>query len=148
MLATRSGEAIDVEDTAALTLRLGSGAVGTFHAGYSLAYSGEGYVNSAGYDSYLGLNFERGRIVWPDLNYSLQIERPPRDGLPPRRTESHPAPPSSSYGGAGGERFFREFIAATRREAPPPTRLSDALAVARLVEAAQRSSDSGRHETL
>ena len=148
LLPIRSGEKIEVEDTAALTLRLSSGAVGTFHAGYTLAYSGGGYVNASGYDSYLGFNFERGRIVWPDLDPHLQIERPPAAGQPPKQTVSFELPSSSSYGGSGGEVFFRQFIAATQGEGQPPTTLSDALAVAHVVESAQRSNGSGRLESI
>ena len=55
-IATRSGEDIDVEDVAALSLGFASGAVGTFHAGYMLSMSGGGYHNAGGYDTYVGVN--------------------------------------------------------------------------------------------
>ena len=47
VLATRSGEAIDVEDAAALSLRFQSGMIGTFQAGYMLPLSGPGYSGRA-----------------------------------------------------------------------------------------------------
>ena len=144
MLATRSGEAIDVEDTAALTLKFRSGAVGTFHAGYTLAYSGEGYVNLAGYDSYLGFNGRTGRVVWPDLNPRLLIESPPAPGQSPAREETFPLPSSTSYGGSGGEDFFRQFFSAIQGRGVPPTTLADAARTARIIEAAEESSRSGR----
>lgn len=144
LLATRSGEAIDVEDVAALTLQFRSGAVGTFHAGYTLAYSGQGYVNSTGYDSYLGFNARNGRIVWPDLDPHLIIESPPAPGQAPRRDQSYPLPASTSYGGATGDIFFRQFVAAVHGKAPPPTTLADAVRTARIIEAAETSSRSGQ----
>jgi predicted dehydrogenase len=148
MLATRSGEAIDVEDVAALTLQFRSGAVGTFHAGYTLAYSGQGYVNATGYDSYLGFNTQRGRVVWPDLDPRLVIERPPAAGQAPRREETYPLPASTSYGGNSGDIFFRQFIAAVQGRGVPPTTLADAVRTARIIEAAEKSSASGQRVRL
>jgi len=144
LLATRSGEKIDVDDTVALALRFQSGAIGTFHAGYTLAYSGAGYVNQAGYDSYLGFNGRTGRVVWPDLKPRLQVETAPAAGESPARELTFDAPASTSYGGAGGEDFFRQFIAATQGRGAPPTTLADALRTARLIEAAEASSLTGR----
>lgn len=143
-LATRSGEAIDVDDTVALALRFRSGALGTFNAGYTLAYSGSGYVNRDGYDSYLGFNGRTGRIVWPDLKPRLQIETEPAPGQSPAREQTFEMPASTSYGGAGGENFFRQFFAATQGRGEPPTTLADAVRTARIIEAAEESSRTGR----
>ena len=144
LLATRSGEAIDVDDTVALALRFSSGAIGTFHAGYTLAYSGAGYVNAAGYDSYLAFNGREGRVVWPDLNPSLHIESPPAAGRPAIREEKFETAASTSYGGASGEDFFRQFLAAMQGRGSPPTTLADAVRTARIIEAAEESSRTGR----
>lgn len=144
MTATLSDESIDVEDTAVLSLKFRSGAMGSFHAGYTLAYSGAGYVNQKGYDSYLGFNAREGRVVWPDLEPRLQIESPPVDNQPAIREESFELAASNSYGGSPGEDFFRQFIAATQGKAEPPTTLIDALKIARLIEAATESSHTGR----
>lgn len=144
LLATRSGEAIDVDDTVALALRFGSGAIGTFHAGYTLAYSGAGYVNAAGYDSYLAFNGRDGRVVWPDLNPGLHIESPPAVGRPAIREEKFALPASTSYGGASGEDFFRQFFAAMQGRGAAPTTLADAVRTARIIEAAEESSRTGR----
>jgi len=148
LLAIRSGEAIDVEDCVALALKFRSGAIGTFHAGYTMAYSGEGYLNAGGYDSYLGFNGRTGRIVWPDLEPRLVLETPPGPNRPAQREESFVLPPSTSYGGAGGEDFFRQFIAATQGKGPPPTTLDDALRTARIIEAVAESSADGRFVTV
>ena len=143
-IAIRSGETIDVEDTAALTLKFRSGAIGTFHAGYTLAFSGQGYLNAAGYDSYLGFNGRSGRIVWPYLEPRLLVEHAREDGTAPMREEGFATVPSTSYGGGAGEEFFRRFIAAIQGEGLPPTTMDDAIRTARIIEAAEESSSSGR----
>lgn len=143
-LATQSGESIDVEDTATLALKFRSGAIGSFHASYSLAFSGQGYVNAKGYDSYLAFNGRQGRIVWPNLDPQLQIEAPPQEGQPAIREQSFTLPDSKSYGGVFGEVFIRWFIAATQGRAAPPATLADALRTARVIEAAELSSQTGR----
>ncbi len=148
MQATRSGAAIDVEDLAMLTLRFRSGAIGTFHAGYTLSFSGSGYVNMAGYDSYFGYNARRGRIVWPDLTPRLYIEQLRPDGENPGQEETFPLPPSEAYGGAGGEHFFRQFFAAMDGKAESPAPLAAAVQTARIVEAALTSSNERRFVSL
>ena len=62
-----------MEDTAALALQFRSGAAGTFHAGYTLALSGAGYVNARGYDSYLAFNGRNGRVIWPLKSKRIEI---------------------------------------------------------------------------
>jgi predicted dehydrogenase len=141
--AIRSGEKIDVEDSVALTLRFRSGAVGTFHAAYALAFAGEGYVNPTGYDAYLSWNGQKGRIVWPGLDPVLRVETAEFQG-----ERRHEVAPSSSYAGELGELFFRTFFAAIRGNGKPPTTLDDALRTARVVEAAERSVAAGTLEVV
>jgi predicted dehydrogenase len=138
-LARRSGEKIDVEDTAALTLRFRSGAIGTFHTAYALAFSGAGYVNAAGYDAYLSWNGRSGRLVWPGLDPSLEVEHPRFRG---RR--NFRVPKSDSYSGIMGERFLRQFLSACRGRSLPPSTLADASRTARIIDAAERSAATGR----
>jgi len=138
-LARRSGRRIDVEDTAALALQFRSGAVGTFHAGYALAFAGSGYLNAGGYDAYLALNGRSGRLVWPGVVPCLAVELP--SGM---RKKSYRLRETTSYAGAAGERFVRQFIAAVRGEAAPPSTLADALRTAQIIAAAERSARTGR----
>ncbi len=138
-LARRSGERIGVEDTAALSLEFRSGAIGTFHAGYALAFSGSGYLNAGGYDAYLALNGRAGRLVWPSVAPRVQFDLPAL-----RRTQRFVLRATGSYAGAVGEIFIRQFLAAVRGKGPPPTTLADALRTARIIEAAETSARTGR----
>ncbi len=138
-LATRSGEPIGVEDTAALALEFRSGAIGTFHAGYTLAFSGGGYLNAGGYDAHLALNGRAGRIVWPGVAPRLQLELPSG-----QRTRSFRLRETTSYAGAAGETFILQFLAAVRGRDAPPATLADAWRTARIIEAAEVSARTGR----
>ena len=146
-VATRSGEAIDVEDVAVLALRFRSGAVGSLHAGYMMALSGGGYHNKAGYDTYGGFNGQLGRITWssPSSPIKLAVESiHPAWASAPQRTFDLPLAESPAYGGVSGEQFMRNFIQAAQGQGQAWTTGNDALQVARIVDAAYKSSRSGR----
>jgi len=146
-VATRSGEAIDVEDVASLSLRLKSGAVGSLHAGYTLAMSGGGYHNVSGYDIYFGLSGQLGRLYWSSSgkskHLSVETVHPDWSGAPKREFDFE-LEKSPAYGGVSGEIFIREFIRAARGEGIVPASGYDALQVARVVDAAYESSRTGR----
>ena len=111
--ATRSGEQIDVEDVAVLSLRFRSGAVGTLHTGYMLALSGGGYHNRSGYDTYVGVNGRMGRIHWSSdgAPSSLTAESTHAGWAgAPRRSYEYALAESPSYLGVYGEQFVGDFI--------------------------------------
>lgn len=146
-VATRSGEAIDVEDVAVLTLQLRSGAVASLHVGYTLALSGSGYHNAAGYDTYIGMNGRYGRIHWSSNGapFQLNVEttHPEWAGAPQwNATYTHGQSPA--YGGKAGEAFMRRFLVAAQTGAPLWTTGEDALIVARVIDAAYESSRTGQ----
>ena len=147
-VATRSGEQIDVEDIATLSLRFHSGAVGSLHAGYVLALSGEGYFNQAGYDSYIGLNGQAGRMYWMPTATSpcLHVEStaPAFSSAPIWDMQLPGLPPSQAYGGVYGATMVRDFIRATQGQCPVPASGRDALQAQRIVDAAYESSRTGR----
>ena len=150
-VATRSGESIDVEDVAVLALRLRSGAVASLHVGYMLALSGGGYHNPAGYDTYIGINGRLGRIHWnaPGAPFEFKAEsvHPAWAGAP-QWSGSYTAGESPAYGGKSGEAFIRSFIAAAQTGSPLWAAGEDALAVARVVDAAYVASATGRRVEL
>jgi len=140
--AIRSGEKIDVEDVAALSLRFRSGAIGTFNAAYGLAFSGDGYLNPAGRDNYVAFTGRSGRVVWPG-RLRLHLETAVTRGSPIRE-KTYRVRKSTSYGGASGEALLRQFIAAFQTGAEPPSTLQDALRIAEIIQAVVLSARNGR----
>ena len=141
-IATLSGEAIDVEDVASVSMRFRSGAVCSLHMGYTLALSGEGFENS-GYDIYFGLNGTLGRLVWDYPNklraesVSAKWTAAPLQNLQFGYTES------AAYGGRHGEQFVRDFLAATRGRCAVPASGLDALVVQGVIDAVYESARVG-----
>lgn len=150
-VATRSGEAIDVEDIAVLSLRFRSGAIGSLHAGYLLALSGGGYHNKAGYDMYAGFNGRLGRIHWTTSGTPSEIYAEtthPAWAEAPQRNFRYTIADSPAYGGVAGEQFMRAFILAAQGEGQVPASGEDALQVARIVDAAYESSRTGQRVVI
>lgn len=146
-LATRSGAAIDVEDVAVLNLTFASGAVGSLHVGYVLALSGAGYENRQGYATHAEFCGHTGRLGWAGSTIfppHLWIESAhPEWAAAPRREFHADLAPSTAYAGAHGLVFLRRFVQAIQDGSPLPATGEDALAVARVVESAYASRQSG-----
>lgn len=150
-VATRSGEDIDVEDVATLSLRFRSGALGSLHIGYTLAMRGPGYHNKRGYDVYVGLNGRAGRMYWSASGIPAQLyveSTDPAWANAPQREFTYALAESPAYGGVAGENFIRAFIRAAQGEGAVPASGHDALRVARIVDAAYESSRTGRRVTI
>ncbi len=145
--AIRSGEEIDVEDVATLSLRLRSGAVVSLTAGYVLAVSGEGYPNGKSYDTYIGVHGRAGRMYWSSshrpLQLSVETTHPAWKSAHTRQFE-YVLGESRAYAGAYGEEFMRAFMRATQGHGAPVATGKDALQVARIVDAAYESNRTGR----
>ena len=147
-VATRSGEEIDVEDIATVSFRFRSGAVGSLHAGYVMAFRDWAEGKMPGYDHYFGFNGQAGRIYWnrSDLPLSLHVESMAGtwSSAPIWELTLPSLPESPAYGGVHGEDFVRDFILAAQGEGDVPASGRDALQVARIIDAAYESSRTGR----
>lgn len=146
-IGTRNDVAIEVEDIAALVFRMQAGAVGSMHAGYTLALSGSGYHNPTGYDTYFGLNGQLGRLYFSSSGRAdrLQVESThPLWAGAPSRTFDFELASSPAYGGVAGEDFMRAFIAAAQQQGSVPASGQDALQVARVIDAAYLSAQNGQ----
>ena len=144
-LATTSGEAITVEDTAAVAFRMASGAVGSMHAGYMLAVGKKGY-RGGGYDIALNLRGTEGSILFhrDAVDHPLILESvAPGWRAAQRRTFEFVAPPSRGYGGVAGLDFFREYLATGPGHASPADAV-DALRILELLDGIYESAATGR----
>ena len=167
MVDTLNGQPIDVEDTAGMIMRMGSGAIATLHAGYLLPISPAGYL-SGSYDTYLSFRGLEGNITW----YPTEEDRPvvvesisQTWRSTPRRELKYAVAETDAYGGQYGQDFVGRFIRSAMRGDPPagldgsdslawsadpdspPAPASDgenALRVLRIIEAAYESSETGR----
>lgn len=150
-VATRSDEAIDVEDVATLAFRLRSGALGSLHTGYILALSGGGYHNKRGYDNYFAVNGRLGRLYWRSSGapseFYAESAHPAWAGAPHRQMSFELAS-SPAYLGVYGEQFVREFIRAVDGHGAVPASGEDGLQVARVVDGAYASSQSGQRVNI
>ncbi len=146
MVDTLSGEAIDVEDVAALSLRFADGFIGSLQAGYQLALSRSGYMGP-NYETYMSIRGTEGRVVWEPAGGEVKLLAESTQWTDsPSREVSFSLPTVDAYGGAYGLSFLDRFLESTeRRDTEPPADGVDALQVARVIEGAYESSESGRH---
>ena len=145
-LATLSGEAISVEDTAAVTFRLAGGAVGSLHAGYLLSAGKPGYEGTSSdwaihlRGSHGSLGYHRG--TQGDEPLILESSAPGWRNASPRAYHLT-TPRERGYGGLAGNDFFRAFLAAGLHDPTPVTAL-DALRILELLDAIHEASREGR----
>lgn len=146
MSDTFCDEDIDVEDTASLTLQFGNGAIGSLQVGYQLAVSQSGYINGS-YDSYFCIRGNDGQIncgFYSDPPV-LQAESISSGwGESCRRQFEFDLPETDGYGGSIGLATIEQFIRSLEGEGELIATGSDALQIARIVEAAYQSNTTGR----
>jgi predicted dehydrogenase len=146
MVDTLSGEAIDVEDVATLSLRFDGGFLGSLQAGYQLALSKSGYMGP-NYETYMSVRGTSGRVVWEPSGSEVKLLVESTDWADaPSRETVFSLPSVDAYGGAHGLAFLNDFLdSTTDTEKKTPADGRDALQVARVIEAAYESSESGAH---
>ncbi|GAF74529.1 unnamed protein product, partial [marine sediment metagenome] len=149
-LDTLSGEDIDVEDMAALTLRFDGGALATATFGYLMPLSQPGYHRGA-YDTYLGIKGTAGHVSWDifDPAQRLVVTSTCDDwtSAPQREFHFHEAP-AEAYGGRSGLEFARACLRASQQGTAAPATGEDLLAVWQIIDAAYRSSETGARVDL
>ena len=148
-IATLSGEAIDVEDVATVSMRFRRGTLATLTAGYLLATSVKGYSGAA-YSTHIALYGPQGRVEWsPWDSNSLTVESvSPEWASAPRRQIAVDLPESPAYGGVHGEEFVRRFLRASEGDGDSPAGLDAGLHVLRLLDAIYRSAADGARAYL
>ncbi len=142
---TLTGTPIDVEDTAAVTMRFGSGAIGTLTAGYHLSRSTAGYTG-ASYDTFITIRGSLGQATWIPVPGPGPVVV---QGIGPgyedvgTRTFEFLNPPAEGYGGAHGVDFFHRWIDDARAGRRPLASGEDALRTLEWLDAAYQSMESG-----
>ncbi len=149
MVDTLSGESIDVEDVASVTLRFDAGFLGSLQAGYQLSLSKSGYMGP-NYETYMSVRGTEGRVIWePSSGESVLTVESAAWTDSPSREIRFSLPQVDAYGGAHGLAFVDQFLDATVDESlEMPADGMDALRVARVIEAAYTSNHTGRHVEL
>lgn len=142
-VGTLGGEAISVEDVAAMVFQMSDGAIGSLHAGYVL--------RSRYGDIGLKIRGTLGEAVWPMFGIDgrmntlyVRSDAPAyataqkRDITMPFREE----PPG--YGGALTQALIGNVIDAVERRGHLVVRCEDAYRAMQVIQAAYRSSETGR----
>ena len=137
MVGTQNPEDIDVEDTALLVMKFGSGVLGTLHAGYHLPGGGA----SLGNDTFLAIRGVDGYVrIDPTLGeqYTLYSIAPgwAAGGL---RERKFVYPEVSAY-----RDITVDSLRASRTGAPAPAPIEAMVHVLEVIEAALESSETGR----
>lgn len=151
MAATLSGEDIDVEDVASVSMRLTGGALASLYAGYLLAFGRPGY-EGAGYDQSIILRGTEGSLAFArdGDDHVVTLESRARDWeTASRQIHRFSFPPSRAYGGAHGLRFVDDFLlAALGGNGQIWATAVDALRVLEILDAIYRSATAERAVTV
>jgi predicted dehydrogenase len=144
--AHQNPEPIEVEDSACLSLRFGSGTLGSLQAGYHLPYSRSGYQGAA-YDTYLtylAIRGADGYATWaPSVGDAYTLL-----SAAGRQETRFELPAVEAYGGAYGAAFVRDFLQAARAGQPAPCPIEAAVHVLEIIEAASAASEQERLVSL
>lgn len=133
MLETRSGEAIDVEDVASVSLAYENGMIASLHCAYALE-SGTDQVS-------IRFAGTKGWMCWDGVGPELRIRSAhPAWATAPNRILRFEPDPAPGYGGAMGMAAMQTFTASFRDGAAPEFTTRDILRVLDVLDAAQRSS--------
>jgi predicted dehydrogenase len=140
-LATMSGEGIDVEDIAALTLRHENDMVGSLHCAYA--------TDAARDKVYFGLRGTRGWAEWERNGNALTLHSTdPSWSAAPTRVIDFQRETVPGYCGADGLAALKAFVARVLDGTPGYSSPDDVAQVLRILDAAKLSSKSGRRVDL
>lgn len=128
------GQPIEVEDSAVVSFRFGSGATGTLNTGYYLDRGKQSEIRIWGSHGWLRLeHIERRPLQW----YSTRPDAPP--GIQKLEYADEPG----LY-----ELFFQDAIDSIRNDSPPPITTNESLRALRTVFSAYKAVETGRTQAV
>lgn len=147
LIDTLSGEAIDVEDVASVSMKLSGGAVASLYAGYLLALGRPGY-EGGGYDQSIILRGTDGALSHQRIG-DEQVVTLESAGAEwqsaPRQVFRYTLGTSPAYGGVHGLRFVDDFIRfASGDGGVVQVTADDAVRVLEILDAIYQSAEGGR----
>ena len=132
-----SGEDIDVEDTASLSLRYSNGMVGSLHCAH--------VIDKMPHQLFFGLRGTDGWVRWEGNGPDLEVRSSRPEWTSPMTQLLHLEPdPLGGYEGGEGIFLLRRFIATFRDGADPIVSTDDVLRMLDVIGAAHESSNTGR----
>jgi UDP-N-acetyl-2-amino-2-deoxyglucuronate dehydrogenase len=135
LTATRSSDAVDVEDTISIQFRLAGGAIGTMHFAYALPRpGGSGYFALRGSSASVTID-SGGATEWIG---PASVTDPVR-----AETRSYDVPRLPGYGSAGAQ-IVTDMLEAIANDRDPLATGENARDALRVVDAAYASAASGR----
>lgn len=144
-VATLSGEAIDVEDLAVMTIGFAGGLLAAATFGY-LMPTGSAGNSFASKDTWFQIKGTDGKVAFEptseEQTVTVESHHPAWSGAPARRY-SFPEQPAKAYGRRPGLEFARDALLAALEGRDGPATGEDMLRIWRLIEAAYRSSADG-----
>ncbi len=146
-IGTLSGEAIDVEDVASVTLSLSGRALASLYAGYLLPFGPPGY-EGAMFDQDIVLRGVEGTLRHEragDTHFVRLHSTAPGWQTTSEQVDQYTMPPVPAYGGAAGLRFIEAFLrSALHGVGPSPASALDALRVLEILDGIYTSARTGR----
>ena len=137
IMDTVSGEAIDVEDTASLSLRYSNGMVGSLHCAH--------VIDKMPHQLFFGLRGTDGWVRWEGNGPDLEVRSSRPEWTSPMTQVLHLKPdPLGGYEGGEGIFLLRRFIATFRDGADAIVGTEDVLRMLEVIGAAHESSRTGR----
>lgn len=137
ILGTVSKEPIDVEDTAALSIRFDNGMIGTLNCSY--------VIDRMPHQLLFGLRGTDGWLNWDYMGSKIHLRHAKADwasGL--EQTITFDTDSVGGYEMGDGVAVLRRFISSFRANRPPAMSTEDVLRVLEIIDAAHQSSDQGQ----
>ena len=137
ILDTLSGEQIDVEDTAAVSLRFDNGMIGSLHCTYA--------IDKMPHQLFFGLRGSDGWLRWDYMGGEVEVRSARADwSAGVTQVLRFETDDVGGYEMGDGVAVLRRFVESIREDRPAAMSPIDALRILEIIDAAHESSRTGR----